>query len=145
MKTSNAADSDVIVIGGGMSGLAAALAAGEKDATVSVIEADTVPGGSARWSSGRIWTLPDLASFRPMIPLGDDRLQRFLSGTIEDALNWLAAFVGHLVPQPAGTSGVGRSLTLGYLDNRSAYFADFDPCSEDAGVRFIFKARFVGI
>ena len=49
----------VIVLGAGMAGLAAALAAADAGASVVAIEADEHPGGSARWSSGRIWTLAD--------------------------------------------------------------------------------------
>lgn len=136
---------DVIVVGGGMAGLSAALAAAGRGARVTVLEADTVPGGSARWSSGRIWTLPDYASLRRTIPLGDHRLQRMLADQVAGALDWLAASVGHLAPQPSGKSGFGRSMTLGTVGDRTAYFQAFAQACVASGVRFLYGSRMTGL
>ena len=46
------ADFDVLVVGSGIAGLCAALEAGRAGASVLLIEADTVLGGSSRFSSG---------------------------------------------------------------------------------------------
>lgn len=46
---------DVVVVGGGPAGLAAALAAGEAGARVALLEAAPVLGGTAAWSGGAAW------------------------------------------------------------------------------------------
>lgn len=124
----------VIVLGAGMAGLAAALAAADAGASVVAIEADEHPGGSARWSSGRIWTLADHEALRAAAPLGDSALQRALVDGLDPALDWLAARVGYISSQPAGKSGRGRSMQLGTTGDRGAYFAAFAAVAARAGV-----------
>jgi succinate dehydrogenase/fumarate reductase flavoprotein subunit len=127
----------MLVLGGGMAGLSAGLAAAQAadpGTRVIILEADARPGGSARWSSGRIWTLPDYGALRAASPLGDAALQRALSDGLDDALDWLAAGIGHLAPQPAGKSGRGRSMQLGTTGDRGAFFAAFASGVASAGV-----------
>jgi sarcosine oxidase, subunit alpha len=49
---------DVLVIGSGPAGLAAARAAGETGAAVMLVEMDTEPGGSLLWQSGAVFGAP---------------------------------------------------------------------------------------
>jgi succinate dehydrogenase/fumarate reductase flavoprotein subunit len=112
---------DVLVLGGGMAGLTAALAAIESGATVAVVEADAVPGGSARWSSGRVWTPGDYESLRRQIPFGDPVLQRVHSETLPGAIAWLSGHIA-LTPQPGEKSGNGSVMTLGRTGDRTEHF-----------------------
>lgn len=113
---------DVLIVGGGMAGLTAALAAIETGSTVAVIEPDSMPGGSARWSSGRIWSLGGYDELRQAIPLGDPDLQRVHAATLPAAIDWLSSHVA-LVPQRAGKTGRGVEMTLGRPGDRTEYFA----------------------
>ncbi len=69
---------DLLVIGGGMAGLAAASAAAELGARVTVAEKSGAPGGSAAMSAGIVWTAPDFATLRRAVPGGDPALGRAL-------------------------------------------------------------------
>ncbi|MBI2292571.1 MAG: FAD-dependent oxidoreductase, partial [Betaproteobacteria bacterium] len=55
---------DVLVAGGGMAGLCAAISALEKGANVLVVEKGTRFGGSMRLSNGLIWTFANQAQVR---------------------------------------------------------------------------------
>jgi succinate dehydrogenase/fumarate reductase flavoprotein subunit len=67
-------NSDVLIVGGGMAGLAAGVTAARRGARPLVVEKSAEPGGSAALSSGIFWTAPDLDTYRVRVPLGDDRI-----------------------------------------------------------------------
>jgi succinate dehydrogenase/fumarate reductase flavoprotein subunit len=67
---------DVLVVGGGMAGMAAAMVAAEGGARTLVIEKGSRPGGSAALSVGMFWTIPDFETLRQRVPLGDPELGR---------------------------------------------------------------------
>jgi succinate dehydrogenase/fumarate reductase flavoprotein subunit len=69
---------DLLVIGGGMAGLAAAARAVELGLEVVVAEKGADVGGSAALSAGIVWTAPDLGTARRVAPEGDPALQRAL-------------------------------------------------------------------
>jgi len=80
---------DVVIVGAGMAGLCAAIAALESGADVLVIEKGTRPGGSMALSHGLIWTFADKAQLREEIPDGNDALQDFIVDELCDAFPWL--------------------------------------------------------
>lgn len=82
-------DCDVLVIGGGMSGLVAAITALERGAHVTLIEKSHGLGGSMALSNGLIWTFSDKHQLRSEIPHGDDALQDVVVEQLPDALKWL--------------------------------------------------------
>lgn len=49
------ADWDVVVVGGGIAGLCAAIAASDSGARTLLVEASTTLGGTASWSGGTLW------------------------------------------------------------------------------------------
>lgn len=80
---------DVLVCGGGMAGLCAAVGAIEAGATPLVIEKGAEPGGSMRMSGGTIWTAPTMAVMEAWVPGGDRERQRRLVEGLDPGLAWL--------------------------------------------------------
>ena len=105
---------DVLVVGGGMSGLAAAALAAEDGAKVLVIEKGPHPGGSAALSVGMFWVVPDFETLRERVPLGDPDLGR---AVVEDypasveAIRQMGVSVGERV-SGVMTVGIGHSIDV---------------------------------
>jgi fumarate reductase flavoprotein subunit len=79
----------VVIAGGGLAGLTAALRATELGARVALLEKGTSPGGSFVYSSGYIWSYVDLPTFRRQAPGGDAELQRLILQRLGSDLRWL--------------------------------------------------------
>jgi succinate dehydrogenase/fumarate reductase flavoprotein subunit len=89
---------DVIIAGGGMGGLTAAVRAQRSGADVVLLEKDPQPGGTMGWcSEGIIWTLGSYEAMRNDAPDGDPALQRTLFETLPLALSFLEG-VGAILP-----------------------------------------------
>src|SRR5713226_2594412 len=69
---------ELLVVGGGMAGLAAAAAATSAGARVTVVEKCGTLGGSAAMSAGIVWTAPDFKTLRQVVPGGDAALGQAL-------------------------------------------------------------------
>src|SRR3954451_25499995 len=93
---------DVIIVGAGMAGLSAALAAGEAGADVLVLESDPNVGGSMALSGGLIWAPASYELARQWVPRGNPELQRMLVDEIEPAWDWLPQHGLPLDPAGAG-------------------------------------------
>jgi fumarate reductase flavoprotein subunit len=103
----------VVIAGGGLAGLTAALRATELGAQVTLLEKGSGPGGSFVYSSGYIWSYVDLPTFRREAPGGDAALQRLILERLESGLTWLEGAGGVLLARETG-----NPLTFG---------ARFDP------------------
>jgi fumarate reductase flavoprotein subunit len=103
----------VVIAGGGLAGLTAALRAAELGARVTLLEKGDRPGGSFVYSSGYIWSYVDLPTFRREAPGGDAILQRLILERLESCLTWLEDEGGPLLSRETG-----NPLTFG---------ARFDP------------------
>ena len=103
----------IIVVGGGLAGLVAALRAVELDARVTLLEKGDQLGGSFIYSSGYIWSYRDLRTFRREAPGGDIALQQLILERLDTSLEWLED-----LGVPALTREMGNLLTFG---------ARFDP------------------
>ena len=103
----------IIVAGGGLSGLVAALRAIELGARVTVLEKGDRLGGSFFYSSGYVWSYKDLQTYRREAPGGDVTLQKLILERLEPSLDWLED-----VGAPVLTRETGNPLTFG---------ARFDP------------------
>jgi succinate dehydrogenase/fumarate reductase flavoprotein subunit len=80
---------DVVVVGAGMAGLAAALTAQEAGARVTVLEAADTAGGSAALSAGQITTFGSYTDMRQAIPRGEPDQARVVTETYDEAVRWL--------------------------------------------------------
>jgi succinate dehydrogenase/fumarate reductase flavoprotein subunit len=69
---------DLLVVGGGVAGMAAAAHAAGHGARVTVLEKTERLGGSGALSAGIVWTAPDEDTFRRVCPDGDPALGRVL-------------------------------------------------------------------
>ena len=80
---------DVVVAGGGMAGLCAAVSAQEAGARVLVVEKGPAPGGSMRMSGGTVWTAKSMDLMEQYVPGGDRERQRILTEGLQPGLEWL--------------------------------------------------------
>jgi succinate dehydrogenase/fumarate reductase flavoprotein subunit len=103
----------VVVAGGGLGGLTAALRAAELGARVTLLEKGERPGGSFLLSSGYVWSYRDTATYRREAPGGDVVLQRQILERLGSGLDWLEDAGGVVLSRETG-----NPLTFG---------ARFDP------------------
>ena len=150
---------DVIVVGGGGSGLAAAIEARAAGARVLLLEKNAAPGGSTAWSVGSVtatgtphqlrkgiadtpeshWR--DMAGFNGDLDARDNaRLRRVLADDIPDTFRWLMAhgvrFYGPM-PEPPHT----RPRMHNVLPNSRAFITHLTRAARQAGVEIRTGAR----
>lgn len=89
MNDIQATEVDVLVVGGGMAGLCAALTAAERGARVLVIEKGARFGGSMFLSNGIVWSYSRESDVRRLVPDGDHALQGLLVAQLDAGLQWL--------------------------------------------------------
>jgi succinate dehydrogenase/fumarate reductase flavoprotein subunit len=95
---------DVVVLGAGLGGLVAALAAAEDGASVLCLEKAPEPGGSFALSGGYIWTVPTVDDYERIVPEGHSTLGRALVEDFDDSVDWL---IEHGVTLAERGSGYG--------------------------------------
>jgi fumarate reductase flavoprotein subunit len=103
----------IVVAGGGLAGLTAALRAAELGARVTLLEKGDRPGGSFLLSSGYVWSYRDMPTYRREAPGGDTVLQKQILDRLGSDLDWLESAGGVLLSRETG-----NPLTFG---------ARFDP------------------
>lgn len=111
-------ETDVLVIGGGMSGLTAAAAAASRGANVVVVEIAKDLGGSALISQGYVSIPPSLSAFLADDPQGDVEKYRVLAAGLPAAFRWVASLDVWLSPPLQGILGycAGHQIDVpGYL------------------------------
>lgn len=101
MSASNyhAAITDVLILGGGMSGLVAGITAQDAGAQVTIVEKSSATGGSMSLSNGLIWTFKDKKVLRQEIPEGDEALQDLIVDELRDGIEWLLSIGVELEPE----------------------------------------------
>src|SRR5512144_1924599 len=82
-------DVDLLVLGGGMAGMAAAGYAAQRGHSVLVVEKSDAVGGSALLSAGTLWTAETYELLREFDPDGDPDLARALVDRFLPAVNWV--------------------------------------------------------
>jgi succinate dehydrogenase/fumarate reductase flavoprotein subunit len=100
---------DVVVIGGGMAGLTAALVAQESGVQALCLEKLREPGGSLALSGGYLWTINNVDEYLRLAPEGDAALGRMVIEDFETGVEWLVEHGVELMEVPAGL-GAGRAF-----------------------------------
>ncbi len=105
---------DIVVAGGALAGLCAALFAAQKGRSVVVLEAAQRTGGTALFSGGaihingaRTWE-----EYRQQVPLADTNLAKVLAERYEEFINWL---VSTGAPGYSGNLTFNNRTFFGYL------------------------------
>ena len=91
-------EADVLVLGGGMAGLCAALSAAENGARVLVLEKGTRFGGSMALSNGIVWSFGRSADVRTRLREGDPALQDVVVEQLPAGMDWLVSHGVQLEP-----------------------------------------------
>ena len=132
---------DVVIAGGGMAGLSAAIAAAESGVKVLVLEKAAGIGGNAALSAGMLLGTDDYEALRSYIPDGDPTLQRMLTSETYEAIEWLEAH-GLPVGEPAAHGGfrVSRPMGLGEAGNRVPFLAAMAKRAMEAGAEIVCDA-----
>jgi len=98
----------IVVVGGGLAGLVAALRAVELGARTTLLEKGDRLGGSFVYSSGYVWSYKDLRTFRREAPGGDMALQKLILERLKLGLGWLEE-----LGTPVLSRETGNPLTFG--------------------------------
>ncbi len=130
----------VIVVGGGLAGLTAALRAAQLGARVTVLEKGDRLGGSFLYSSGYVWSYKDLKTFRREARGGDPVLQRLVLNGLEDSLNWLES-----LGVPILARETGNPLTFGARLHPKRTIETIANRFLDSGGRIVRDAAFEGL
>lgn len=103
---------DLLVVGGGMAGLAAAAAATSAGARVTVVEKRGTPGGSAAMSAGIVWTAPDFETLRRVVPGGDPTLGEALIDGFWAGVDWVRSAGVSVSERWEGQMGFGSAVRV---------------------------------
>ena len=82
------ANVDLLVLGGGMAGLAAAARTTQEGGSVVLVEKGDAVGGSATYAEF-IWTAPDVETLRERNPNGDPALAEAFIAGFQPAVQWV--------------------------------------------------------
>lgn len=135
---------DVIVVGGGMAGLTAALATAEAGGDVLVLESEPTVGGSMAISGGLIWGPGSYELARQWIPRGNPELQRIFVDELEEAWSW---FEGHGLPLDPPVAclkdrmGRGRLMSAGGPGARGPWADELLAAARREGAEVLVEAR----
>ncbi|MFI6350085.1 FAD-binding protein [Streptomyces sp. NPDC050560] len=80
---------DLVVVGAGPAGLAAALGAADEGARAEVVEGAPEPGGAAPLSNGSLWTFDSAETFLARCPGADPAVARRVTGGLGSVVAWL--------------------------------------------------------
>jgi succinate dehydrogenase/fumarate reductase flavoprotein subunit len=105
---------DLLVLGAGMTGLAAAARTVEGGGSVILVEKDDTVGGSANYAEF-IWTAPTLEVLRKVNPDGDPALAEVLIGDLQGSMDWVRS-LGVLTKPPVDLLGFGRGQSTDLAD-----------------------------
>jgi succinate dehydrogenase/fumarate reductase flavoprotein subunit len=119
----------LIVAGGGMAGLVAAVRARQLGAEPVLYEKGDRLGGSMLLSSGVIWRHADWDDLRAECPGGDESLQRLIWERLDDGLDWLRR-----LGAPVVRAETGNPRTRGVRFDPAGLTATLAACVPEAGV-----------
>src|SRR5260370_2046776 len=103
---------DLLVVGGGMAGLAAAGAATSAGAQLTLVEKRGMVGGSAAMSAGIVWTAADFKTLRHVVPGGDAALGQALIDGFWPGVDWVRATGVSVSERWEGQMGFGSAVRV---------------------------------
>jgi succinate dehydrogenase/fumarate reductase flavoprotein subunit len=130
----------VIVAGGGLAGVVAALQALDLGARLTLLEKGDRLGGSLVYSSGYVWSYKDLRTFRREAPGGDVTLQGLILERLEADLDWLED-----QGVPALTRETGNPLTFGARFDPKQAVATLAERISASGGRILLQSALAGL
>jgi succinate dehydrogenase/fumarate reductase flavoprotein subunit len=101
---------DLLVLGGGMAGCAAAVRAAQDGASVVLVEKSAAIGGSATYA-GFVWSAPTVDVMRSVNPDADPTLSSRLVTGYDDAIDWLRS-LGVEIGTAVTVVGYGRGRAV---------------------------------
>ena len=136
---------DVVVIGGGIAGVAAAVAAARNSVSVCLLDKESALGGLATLGNVTTW-LPicDGRGRQVIGGLGEELLKLSVADLITD--NTTAQFIN--IPacwQPGGNTDERRTLRYQTDFNPSSYLFALEKLVVDSGVKLLYDTRFCAI
>ncbi|HEX2729546.1 MAG TPA: FAD-dependent oxidoreductase [Rubrobacteraceae bacterium] len=130
----------IVVVGGGLAGLTAALRATELGARVTLLEKGVRLGGSFIYSSGYVWSYNDLPTYRREAPGGDPILQNLILERLKSGLDWLES-----ATHPALTHETGNPRTFGARFDPERTVAALARSIESSGGRILMGTALVDL
>ena len=127
---------DLLVLGGGMAGCAAAVRAAQDGASVVLAEKSAAIGGSAAYA-GFVWSAPTADVMRSVNPDADPALSSRLVSDYDDAIDWLRS-LGVEVGKAVTVVGYGRGRavdTANFLLTCERTLREADGCDVLLGAR----------
>ena len=120
---------DLLVLGGGMAGSAAAARAAQEGASVVLVEKAPAIGGTSQYA-GFVWTAPTVEVMREVKPDADPALSALLVQGWAPALDWVRS-LGVDVGEPVVVVGFGRGCSTdiaGLLMRCAAILREAEGC-----------------
>jgi succinate dehydrogenase/fumarate reductase flavoprotein subunit len=130
----------IIVAGGGLAGLVAALQAIELGAQVTLLEKGDRLGGSFLYSSGYVWSYRDLRTLRREAPGGEISLQRLILERLQTDVAWLEDR-----SVPALARETGNPMTIGVRFDPKPTVAALADRIAASGVRILLSTALTGL
>jgi len=108
-------DVDVVVLGAGLAGMAAATSAAAAGARTVVLERAAAVGGSAAISGGYVWAIADVDTLRAEDPGQYQRHGHLVVAGYSAAIDWLSGYLPPLTEEQPNLAGRGRKFDLPLL------------------------------
>src|SRR4029077_8437655 len=124
----------LLVLGGGMAGLAAAAAATSAGARVTVVEKRGTSGGSAAMSAGIVWTAPAFETLRRVVPDGDAGLGKALIDGFWPAVDWIRSTGVSVSERWEGQMGFGSAVRVDVKGLLAAWQRQVESAESAGGV-----------
>lgn len=105
-------DVDVVVLGAGLAGMAAATSSATAGARTVVLERAATVGGSAAISGGYVWAIEDLDALRLEDPGRFQRHGHLVVDGYRDAIDWLRGYVPPLTGEQPALAGRGYKFDM---------------------------------
>mgnify|MGYP001108728806 CR=1 FL=1 len=105
-------NTDVLLIGDGMSGMSAAIVASQSGVRCKLVEKGPHLGGSSRYSAGMFWAPKNIKTFLEIIPLGEPSLQTKWHSDNPSAVRWMKEQGVPMQPRFEPVMSIGHAFPI---------------------------------